>query len=727
MIQPSTDTEGLLQLAEVLAGRHSTTRRLQELCRLTTVLVGCDRATVFVLDDGRFRPWAQYGVPEDLVPLLEDTSFSPRHPLVREAFEHDSFVVIDDLAGSPLLGPWVARTGVNAMVVAALASDDPDAPRAVGFISAEYAERAGGFDDTEARHVLGMARTAGLLVQAEQLRRTDREHRRRRRTRMRLIEGLLQVGADAIDNSDRLRVLPRVVELLANGGFGAGARIVTSDDEGRVLVSAGAPVPDALGEDAEARQRLVRVPVEGEALVIEALLDEGADVGTSGVTLVAGHLSALLGRLDASDRLRQMALTDALTSLPNRRHLVEYLREHLPSTPMAVLALDLDSFKVINDSLGHDAGDAALCEVADRLRNASAPHFLARFGGDEFVVVVRDDDPDQVVARVRAALERPLSDRVGGGSASVSIGLAEALRGADPADVLRDADAAMYVAKSRGVGRVQRFDRATRSEAIRRQELATQLRIGLRDGQLELFHQPSWSLPDRRLSGFEALLRWRRASGTMWLPSQFIDVADQSLLMHTINDWVIDEACRQAARRHQSDPTLDVAINLSPRWMDRGVVATIEAALETHGLPPERLVVEVTEDSALAPGTPAWNALLALAERGVQLSLDDFGTGYSSFLRLADLPLAEIKIDREVVHKLTDGPAGRDLIRAISRVGAWRAARVVAEGARDDAHLAALAELGCTHAQCFHLGVPLSSDEALDLARAHTPAVHEDR
>ena len=727
MTQPSTDTEHLLQLAEVLAGRHPITRRLEELCRLTTVLVDGDRASVYVLDDGRFRPWAQHGVPEELLPLLEDTSFSPRHPLVRKAVDSDGVVVVDDLAESSLLGPWVSRTGVRAMILAPLVSHDRDAPRAVGFLSVDYADQLGPLDASVAQHVRAIAGIAGPVVQAELLHRADLQHQERGRARMTLVEGLLRVGADAVDNSDRPAVLQRVVELLANGGFAVGARIVNDDEVGRVVAAAGAPVPGRDAEGVKGTPRVLRAPVEGDVLAIEAVLEEEFDVGATGVALVAGHLSAVLGRMDATDRVRRMAMTDELTSLPNRHHLVEFLAEHLPSTSMTVLALDLDSFKVINDSLGHDAGDAALREVADRLLNATTPHFLARFGGDEFVVVVRDEDPEQVVARIRAALSRPLSARVGGGSASASIGLAEAVRGADPTDVLRDADAAMYVAKSQGVGRVQRFDRATRNEAIRRQALATQLRVGLHAGQLELFHQPSWSLPDRRLSGFEALLRWRRTGGTVWLPSQFLDVADQSLLMHTINDWVIDEACRQAARRLEVDPTLDVAINLSPRWLDRGVVATVDAALETHGLPPERLVVEVTEDSALSPGTPAWNALLTLAERGVQLSLDDFGTGYSSFLRLAELPLAEIKIDREIVHRLTDGPAGRELIRAITRVGAWRAARVVAEGARDDDHLVALADLGCTHAQCFHLGVPLSAEEALDLARTHAPAVHEDR
>ncbi|WP_108664172.1 putative bifunctional diguanylate cyclase/phosphodiesterase [Euzebya rosea] len=726
MTQPSTDTEALLELAEVLAGRHSITRRLEELCRLATVMVGCDRASVYVLEDGRFRPWAQHGVPEDLLPLLENTSFSPRHPLVRRAVDSDEAVIIDDLGESGLLGPWVARTGVHALILAALVSHDHDAPRAVGFISVDYAGPDERPDDSAARHVLAIARVAGPVVQTELMRRTERAHRRQARARVQLVEGLLRVGADAVDNSGRPSVLTRVVELLANGGFASGARIVTDDEVGRVVAAAGVPVGDAVNEVADTAARIVRVPVEGDVLAIEALVLGDPEVASSGVALVAGHLSALLGRMDAADRMRQMALTDDVTNLPNRHHLVAFLAEHLPTSAMTVLALDLDSFKIINDSLGHDAGDSALREIADRLLNATTPHFVARFGGDEFVVVVRDEDPDQVVARVRTVLERPLSKASGGGSASASIGLASAARGADPADVLRDADAAMYVAKSGGAGRVQRFDRATRTEAIRRQELATQLRVGLHAGQLELFHQPSWSLPDRRLGGFEALLRWRRTGGTVWLPSQFLDVADQSLLMHTINDWVIDEACRQAARRLEVDATLDFAINLSPRWLDRGVVATVEAALETHGLPPERLVVEVTEDGVLTPGTPAWNALLALADRGVQLSLDDFGTGYSSFLRLAELPLAEIKIDREVVHRLTDGPAGRELIRAITRVGAWRAARVVAEGARDDSHLAALAELGCTHAQCFHLGVPLNAQEALELVRAHAPAARED-
>ena len=437
----------------------------------------------------------------------------------------------------------------------------------------------------------------------------------------------------------------------------------------------------------------------------------------------------------AEHKLAYAATHDSLTGLPNRTLLVDRLEQALgraarhPSS-VAVLFLDLDDFKVVNDSLGHAAGDQILSIVGQRLAAALRPgDTVARFGGDEFVVLCEDlagpDDAIAVAGRVLATLEVPvaLAERDIWLGASVGIAFAGPNRqGAE--DLLRDADAAMYRAKEQGRRQVCVFGAELRDHAVARLELETELRGALERNELSLVYQPGVELETGRITAVEALLRWSHPVLGPVGPAEFVPVAERTGLIIPIGEWVLREACSQLAAWREElglAAPLGIGVNLSSRQLtDGGFEGVVAAALAESGLEPWRLYLEVTE-SALMEQT-ALTALETLSGAGVLVGIDDFGTGYSSLNRLRQLPVRFLKIDRSFLSNAGPHRGDAALLAAVCELAHALRLPAVVEGPETAEHVALLRAAGVKFAQGFYFGRPAPADEISDLLRDRASA-----
>ncbi|HET7677198.1 MAG TPA: EAL domain-containing protein [Candidatus Limnocylindrales bacterium] len=445
----------------------------------------------------------------------------------------------------------------------------------------------------------------------------------------------------------------------------------------------------------------------------------------------AYRFSALVHDISARKRLeeelRHQAFHDSLTGLANRGLFLDRV-EHALATlsrsddEVAVLFLDLDDFKTINDSLGHAAGDELLKAVAARLgESLRSSDTVARLGGDEFAVMLvgatARTEAERTARRLLGILRNPFA--VAGRSVvmSASIGIALADRpGTRAADLLRDADAAMYRAKSRGKGSHVLFEQAMHTEAMARLDLEAQLRHALAENAFSLDYQPIFDLGSGAVVGYEALLRWRHAERGTIPPAEFIPLAEQTGLVVPIGRWVVRTACREAAswsrlRAHAPGlPELGIAINLSARQLSEpALVEEILAELRAARVAPERLTVELTESAMMADRATTVAALERLRGAGVKVALDDFGTGYSSLSYLQQLPIDVLKIDRSFVAGVADGGTESAVARTLLQLGQALDMQVVAEGIESEVQLAVLKRLGCTFAQGYLLGRPMTA------------------
>jgi len=385
---------------------------------------------------------------------------------------------------------------------------------------------------------------------------------------------------------------------------------------------------------------------------------------------------------------------------------------------LAVMFLDLDHFKVVNDSLGHGAGDALLVEVAQRVAGAARRiDTVARFGGDEFVILCERlagvDDAAMIAERVARAVAAPVTYDGQQLHPTVSIGIAVAHDGdTTPEIMVRDAEAAMYQAKDRGRGHggYHFFDSRVRERAVARLVVENELREALERGEFTLQFQPLWRLPDREISGFEALIRWQRPEGVR-SPAEFIPIAEDSGLIVDIGHWVLDEALRRLAgwnARNQGDP-LTMAVNLSARQLSHaGLADDVAAALSRHGIEPELLTLEITETALLEESLSSVEALTRLSVLGVRLALDDFGTGYSSLGHLRRYPVDILKIDRMFVEGLDSGDGA--IVGAVTAMAHALGMTTVGEGVETAEQLAMLERLGCDEGQGYYLARPLHAD-----------------
>ena len=461
----------------------------------------------------------------------------------------------------------------------------------------------------------------------------------------------------------------------------------------------------------------------------------------------------------AGDALAHQAFHDALTGLPNRARLRDRLAAALDAATaaghperVAVLLLDLDGFKLVNDTAGHAVGDALLVAVAERLLGATrGSDLVARLGGDEFAVLLTnvggEEDAVAVAERAVRSLARPFA--VHGTSATVgaSVGVARgggrepgpegkgdvgAALAVAPVDaVLRDADLALYVAKARGRGRAVVYAPAMHAAAIERVTLEEALRRGLARGEFRLAYQPIVDLATGALIGAEALVRWWHPERGLVAPADFVPLAEETGLIVPLGRWVLEEACRQAATWRSAAaaaggdaPRLTVGVNVSGRQLARPeLVDEVRAALAGSGLPADRLVLELTESTVIQHPEAARERLAALKALGVRLAIDDFGTGYSALSYLRQFPIDVLKIDKSFVGDVAEGGQPAALAAAIVALGDALSLRTVAEGVESAAQATVLAELGCPLAQGYHFGRPVDAATiAALLAGARAPA-----
>ncbi|WP_428488655.1 putative bifunctional diguanylate cyclase/phosphodiesterase [Rhodopila sp.] len=419
-------------------------------------------------------------------------------------------------------------------------------------------------------------------------------------------------------------------------------------------------------------------------------------------------------RRRAEERLAHTARHDALTGLPNRVLLREYLDRNPDRRrgdgPVAVLCLDLDGFKNVNDRFGHPAGDALLCAVADRLRANTRPEDLVvRLGGDEFAVVqnapVQPDDAAMLAERLIEELARPYPFGNDVITIGTSIGIVWAAADNDELGLLlKSADQALYRAKAAGRGTYCFFAPEMESEAKRRHDLEGDLRRALANREFELFFQPMISARTRELTGFEALLRWRHPVRGLLRPAEFIPLCEETGIITPLGDWVLQEACAQAARWSSEVP---VAVNLSPAQFDDGsVVSAVKRALAISGLPSRRLELEITE-TVLLRQTPGTTAMMQqLRDLGLRFALDDFGTGYSSIGYLRCFPFDRIKIDKSFIMDLGADPSARVIVQAIVVLCRGLGMSVTAEGVETAEQDAIVCAEGCDVMQGFLFSAP---------------------
>jgi len=425
-------------------------------------------------------------------------------------------------------------------------------------------------------------------------------------------------------------------------------------------------------------------------------------------------------RKDAETRLAHQALHDSLTGLPNRTLFLDRLEHALTRAErhhggVAVLFVDLDRFKLINDSFGHAAGDRLLCDVAERLRGALRPaDTIARFGGDELTVLCEDLDGEAgaraIAQRIAELFEEPFVVEDGEAFLQASVGIALAGDGATPEDLIRDADAAMYRAKDRGRARVEVFDEAMRRDARERVATESALRRALERAELCIHVQPVVRFGDEAIMAFEALVRWQHPERGLVPPGEFIPLAEETGLIVPIGNWVLRDICR-TMRRWEDELGADwvpCSVNLSVRHLQQpDLVATVRAALEDHDIAPRRLVLEITESAVMENGSGTVETLEELKAMGVRLALDDFGTGYSSLAHLHRFPLDILKIDRSFTAALHADHQGGSIAGAIVSLAQALGLETVAEGIEDTEQSGQLERLGCTYGQGFLFSRPL--------------------
>ena len=473
--------------------------------------------------------------------------------------------------------------------------------------------------------------------------------------------------------------------------------------------------------------------------LIDGLAGDGLDylvlITTLAVLSVALLTSVLDARLEArtaelarsltlaNQELTQLALHDTLTGLPNRTLLADRIDQAVGRVAeqggcFALMFIDLDGFKPVNDAFGHHVGDLLLKAVAARLRgHLHSQDTLARIGGDEFVLLVELGEPDDamgVAVKQVNLVSRPFRVAEHDLQLTASVGIVlYPGNGADQHELLRNADAAMYHAKSAGKNGYSFFDASMNTNARQQLQLLQDLRTALEQGQFRLHYQPKFDAAARQPIGAEALLRWEHPQHGLMLPDRFIGLAEKTGLIIPIGEWVLGEACRQMRQwMDQGHDDWRIAVNLSAiQFCHAGLVDSVARALNDNGLPANRLTLEITETTAMRDADASLTVLQRLSDMGVDLSIDDFGTGYSSLMYLKRLPANELKIDRGFVRDLEQDSDDAAIVSAIVALGQALGLRIVAEGVETDRQQDFLTRLGCDSLQGYLLGQPVPPEQ----------------
>ena len=447
---------------------------------------------------------------------------------------------------------------------------------------------------------------------------------------------------------------------------------------------------------------------------------------TSEGIFYSGIIRDVTERKSLEDQLIHQALHDPLTKLANRllfRNRVGHALKRIDrlKNPIAVLFLDLDNFKGINDTLGHAAGDELLISVAERLcaclRQNDTP---ARLGGDEFAVLIEDttntDSAVLVAERIKDVLQASFS--IGGKEVFVgaSIGIAITVTGNEtPEELLRNADVAMYMAKNRGKGCYALFEADMHDSLMKRIELETDLRAAIEKKEFTLHYQPIIDLQSGRMTGMEALVRWNHPKRGQIQPMEFIPTAEETNLIIPLGRWILEEACMQARQwqnQYDCETTLSITVNLSSRqFKDNSLIETVTGALSKSGLPPESLILEITENTMLENSEATGKKFHELRDLGIRLAIDDFGTGYSSLSYLQRFPIDILKIDKSFIDKINDSREGAAVARAIITMGDTLRLKTIAEGIETGEQITKLQNLGCELGQGFLFAKPLDKHD----------------
>jgi diguanylate cyclase (GGDEF)-like protein len=597
------------------------------------------------------------------------------------------------------------------------------------------------FAPAERQTLQGMAQMLGAALRSIRALEAERTVRAEREREARLVETLLTIQRAISSRGPLQEILDAITAGAADLLGGASVTLILTDPDARIASASAPGIPVGERHYAAAREAMQTCSL----YVHELPGGEGGTVIAAPVQVTgeaAGSLVARLGcraqaaghdadQLAAFAQQVGLALTDArtveqvheahrdhVTGLPNRALFLKIFHERPGAS---VLFIDLDRFKAVNDSLGHDAGDQLLAAVAERIRGCvRTADTVARLGGDEFAVLLDGAEPGDAVAageRIIAAVRQPF--RLLGRSVSIGASVGAALPGAAgtaPDELLNSADLAMYRAKKDGPGRVVVYEPAMRAAALDYLSLRGDLQRALAEGELGLQYQPLVRLdaedPADGVVGVEALVRWRSPARGTVPPGEFLPIAEESGLINDIGQWVLATAARQVAAWRRRRPNLTLNVNVSGRELVRpDFAANVTRALSAAGLPTSAVTLELTESVLMSDPAAAVAALGDLRALGVQLSIDDFGTGYSSLAYLRELPVDELKVDRAFIARTE--LTGRDLalVSTIMELGHILGLRVVAEGIENQAQLDAVRSLGCTLGQGYRLFRPLDPAE----------------
>jgi diguanylate cyclase (GGDEF)-like protein len=523
------------------------------------------------------------------------------------------------------------------------------------------------------------------------------------------------------------------VALVLRGRYSTGGLLDLGWVIGFLLIATAALLPPAASDprvESAIRAPRARILLPYLPVAVALIAPAVAGPGLKGSGLVAGGLAVVLLLLarqalsavenaELAADLSWLAYSDSLTGLANRTLFAEWVahaqRRVRRGGRLSVLLLDLDGFKAVNDSLGHAAGDRLLVLLAERLRGAVEPgDLVARLGGDEFAVLVEAAGPGaglRTARRVLDALSAPVPFEGRVVRVTASIGVVEQAE-QSPDDVLRDADVAMYAAKTAGKACVREFEPAMRRAVVAKAELEADLRHALDRGEFVVQYQPTVDLNTREVTGAEALVRWRHPRRGMLTPSAFLPLAEETGLIADVDAWVLDAACAAAAGWQDLRPGFTVSVNVAAdRFARTDLVGAVADALADTGLPPSCLTLELTETALVADAEATISRLSALDALGVQVAIDDFGTGYSSLAYLHRLPASVLKIDKSFVEGLGTNAESTALVRVILGLAETFGLRTVAEGVETESQRALLRALGCVTGQGYLFAPALDPDE----------------